>query len=205
MKRIPSHIAARMRTVAPAIGAFSLVAVGTLIALPDDQSGKTPDLVPTVVATAVVEAGSSSNLLRNHVEVRDIAPSARADGALTSIEQIPDGVVTYDIVSGQQVLETSFSATSVAALGDGYVAVSVRLNPQQWVGPVIVAGNVVDVYDVFNEDTTLVAHRAVILDAPDVTSVEPNDETIVSLGVKRESLPDVLVAATNNRIWLTGV
>ena len=205
MKRLPTHIATRLRTIGPAIGAFSMVTVGTLIALPDDNSSKAPDLVPTVVATAVVEGGSDSNLLRNHVEVRNIAPSARADGALSAIEQIPDGVVTSDIVTGQQVLETSFSATTVAALGEGYVAVSVRLNPQQWVGPVIVAGNVVDVYDVFNEESTLVAHRAVILDAPDARSIEPNDETIVSLGVKRESLSGVLVAATNSRIWLTGI
>lgn len=194
----------RLREFAPAIGAFALVAVGTFVALPKDDPADATDLVPTVVATEDMPGGSDSDEVRSKVEIRFIDPAARARGALSTTAAIPDGVLIADLVTGQQLLSTSFSSTAVAALGDDYVAVSVRLDPQEWVGPVIITGNTVDVYDVFNEETTLVARGAVILDAPDPRSLEPTDDTVVSLGVRRESLPALLVAATNNRIWLTG-
>lgn len=203
--RLSPSASARLRTIGPALAAFALVTIGTLIALPNDDSADANDKVPTVVATATMSSGTDTSDVRTKVEIRDLDPSARAQGALTSIDEIPDGVIAIGLVPGQQLLESSFASTSVAALGPDYVAVSVRLDPQQWVGPVIIAGNVVDVYDVFNEVTTLVAHEAVILDAPAADGLAPQDETIVSLGVRKESLPAVLVAATNNRIWLTGV
>lgn len=203
--RLSPTAAARVRTVGPALAAFSLVAIGTLVALPNDDQATADDRIPTVVATSRLASGTDTDSVRANVEVRELDPEARAAGALTSIDDIPDGVIAAPLVPGQQLLASSFASTSVAALGPDFVAVSVRLDPQQWVGPVIIAGNVVDVYDVFNEETTLVAHEAVILDAPAADGLAPQDETIVSLGVRKESLPAVLVAATNNRIWLTGV
>jgi hypothetical protein len=203
-RKIPPVVAARVKSLAPAIGAFALVAVGTLVALPDGKSSEASARIPTVVAVGEIAAGTTTDEMRGRIEILNLEPEARAAGALTSVADIPDGVLTGDLVDGQQVLASGFSATQVAALGDDYAAVSVRLDPQQWVGPVIITGDVVDVYDVFNEETTLVASGAVILDAPDPESLDPNEETIISLGVRRESLPALLVAATNNRVWLTG-
>jgi hypothetical protein len=133
-----------------------------------------------------------------------IEASARAEGAIGSLDELPDGVLAYGHVAGQQILLTSFAQSSVRSLGKGYVAISVKLDPQRWVGALLEAGRIVDVYDTDDVSPRRVAVRAVILESPNPAELMPTEDTLVSIGIPEESLPDVLKAVANNRVWLVG-
>ncbi|MEY3680763.1 MAG: hypothetical protein RL547_1376 [Actinomycetota bacterium] len=192
-----------LKRFAPALLAFVLVAFGTLMVLPkDDDVANADQRQPTLVLTDDAEAGTPiADLV---TEVRMLEVDARATGALTSIEGLPEGVLVTDHVAGQQLLATSFAANVVEGLGKGFVAVSVRLDAQRWVGPLVTTGDVVDVYDIGVDAATPIAREAVVLEAPAPTDLGPRDESVISLGVPESSLSEVLVAASANRIWLVG-
>ena len=131
---------------------------------------------------------------------------ARSEGAIASLDDLPVGVLAFDHVPGQQILFTSFARNHVSSLGTNFVAVSVTLDPQRWVGPWLQAGRIVDVYDTNEPQPALVATRAVILDAPEESAdiLEPTQDAVVSLGVPKEALVGVLAAAENGTVWLVG-
>ena len=195
-----------IRRFAPAAGAFLLVAGGTLFALPNsDDGGSTTKQLPTVVAIAPLAGGSDSEQVRASVEIRQVDIEDRPVGALSATSEIPDGVLVAPHVVGQQLLETSFAENKVEALGDNYVSVSVRLESQRWVGPVLISGMTVNIFEITLTGATEVAKKAVVLEAPTPDDVEPKADAIVSLGIPRDSLPKVLLAASENRLWLVGV
>ncbi len=192
-----------VRKAAPVAVAFSLTFVGILALVPrgEDDRG---ELVPVAVATRSLADGTTANAVKNGAEIRMIEASARAEGAVGSLDELPEGVLAYDHVAGQQILLTSFAQSRVRSLGEGYVAISVKLDPQRWVGALLEAGRIVDVYDTDDVSPRRVAVRAVILESPNPADLLPTEDTLVSIGVPAESLPDVLTAVANNRVWLVG-
>lgn len=194
-----------LKRFAPATLAFVLVAFGTLLVLPkNDEAANADERQPTLVLVRGVEAGTPASELVTDVEVKMLEPDARATGALSSLDEIPDGVLISNHVPGEQLLASSFAANVVEGLGVGFVAVSVRLDAQRWVGPLVTTGDVVDVYDIGDEVALPIARDAVVLEAPTPTDLGPRDEAVISLGVPQSSLSAVLVAANDNRIWLVG-
>jgi hypothetical protein len=194
-----------LKRFAPAALAFVLVAFGTLMVLPkNDEAANADERQPTLVLTQAVEAGTSSSDLTARVEVKMLEADARATGVLSSVEDLPEGVLISDHVAGEQLLASSFAANVVEGLGVGFVAVSVRLDAQRWVGPLVTTGDVVDVYDIGDDAALPIARDAVVLEAPSPTELGPRDEAVISLGVPQSSLSAVLVAANDNRIWLVG-
>lgn len=187
----------------PAVLAFTLVVLGVLLVLPDDNDEvKANQDVPVVVALNSLSSGASASQVRNNVEVRMVPETSRASGAISSIAELPDGALAYTHVAGQQILKTSFSVNQLLALGDGYVAVSIRVESQRWVGPYVMSGKSVNIYDTNITTASLISADAVILGTPETEDLEPKQETIISLGVKQESLAAVLVAASEDRLWL---
>lgn len=194
-----------LKRFAPAALAFVLVAFGTLMVLPkNDEAANADERQPTLVLTQAVEAGTSSSDLTARVEVKMLEADARATGVLSSVEDLPEGVLISDHVAGEQLLASSFAANVVEGLGEGFVAVSIRLDAQRWVGPLVTTGDVVDVYDIGDDAALPIARGAVVLEAPSPTELGPRDEAVISLGVPQSSLSAVLVAANDNRIWLVG-
>lgn len=192
------------RLIIPA-AAFALAAGGAMLALP--RSSERTDAaakVATVVVVDPVEAGTGTDELTKHVEVRQLESGARADGALESVDQLPSGVLVADMVPGQQVLSSSITENVVTAVGEGFVSVSVRLDSQRWTGPVRATGKTVNVFSINAGVATLISSGAVVLDSPDMSGLEPRDDAIVSLAVRRESLKAVLAAAMEDKLWLTG-
>lgn len=186
----------------PAFAVFALVGTGVYAALPDDGNADGTALVPVVVATRALPEGTSTDELRRGVTVRMVPRDARADGAVTSVSAIPDGVLAYGHVGGQQILATSVAEDHVSSLGADYVAVSVMLDTQRWAGPLLQSGRRVEVWDTAESGPKMVAADAVVLDAPSPAGLEPADDTVVSIGVRRESVAAVLLAAANKRVWL---
>ena len=199
------NIPSMIRRNLPAVGAFVLVTLGSLLVSPGGDGGAEADpRLPTVVAIAPIPKGALSTEIESSVEVRLVAPEARAEGALSSLEEIPQGVVATDHVVGQQLLASSFNGEQLRAVGDGYTAVSVRLDPQRWAGPLAVTGKIVDVYDVVDGEATLIASDAVIVSAPDAAALGSRDEAIVTIAVTDESLRNLLIAANSGSVWLVG-
>ena len=187
----------------PAVLAFLLVVVGVLLLVPsNDNEAKANLEVPVVVAESSLASGATASQVRGNVAVRMVPETARAAGAFTSIEELPDGVLAYSHVAGQQILKTSFSQNQLVALGEGYVAVSIRVESQRWIGPYVMSGSSVNIFDTEVASASLISTDAVILGVPETKDLEPKQDTVISLGVKRESLSAVLIAASENRIWL---
>ena len=191
------------RRVLPAAAAFSLTFIGVLALVPRNSKSD-EGLVPVLMATRSLSDGTPADTVGSAVEVRMVPASVRADGAIVGKDALPDGVLAYDLVAGQQVLVSSFAESRVRSLGKGFVAISVKLDPQRWVGALLEAGRIVDVYDTTETGPRRVASRAVILQSPETSDLSPSEDTLVSLGVPEASLGDVLLAVTNNRIWLVG-
>lgn len=191
------------RRLLPASAAFVMAFVGVLALAPRGDDADR-DLVPVLMATRNLSDGTAADVVDDAVEVRMVPVAVRAEGAITSLDSLPEGVLAYDLVPGQQVLVTAFAASRVRSLGDGYVAVSAKLDPQRWVGALLEAGRIVDVYDTNETGPVRIASRAVILQSPETADLAPSEDTLVSLGVPEASLADVLLAIANNRVWLVG-
>ncbi|MBU3688710.1 MAG: hypothetical protein B7C54_12685 [Acidimicrobiales bacterium mtb01] len=189
------------RATAPMV-AFVCVGVGGLLLLPRDESND--QRLPTLVAASDIADGTDAARVRSRVEVRMLPPEARASGVLSAAEEIPDGVLAYSHESGQQILTSSFAADRIAALGDDFVAVSIRVDSPRWVGPLVITGRIVDLYEVDAEEVRLITTDAVIVDAPDPENLGAKDDAVVVLGVRKDALGAVVLAASNNAIWLVG-
>jgi hypothetical protein len=56
------------------------------------------------------------------------------------------------------------------------VAISVRLDSQRWVGPVLLTGRTVNVYDIDPEGPRLISPEAVVVEAESPNNVDPKQE-----------------------------
>lgn len=196
--------AAMLRRIAPVIGSFVLVAIGVLVLAGGNRSSSASadDLTPTVVAISGIDAGTSVADLGPLVEMRMLPADARAQGAVSSVGDLGSGVTAAPIVAGQQVLRSSLVADVREDLGRGLVAVSAKLDPAQWAGPVATTGSRVDVYAIGGATAELIARGVVVLDAPDPATLTPQQETIVTLGVQVDDVPRVIGAVSGAGIWL---
>ncbi len=86
-------LAATLRRHWVTVTAFFLVLLGTLAVVPrGDEKADATKRVPTLVVTKSLDDGSSAAIVRTAVEVRDLDPEARASGALSSLDEIPEGL-----------------------------------------------------------------------------------------------------------------
>jgi hypothetical protein len=194
-----------VRRVGPALAAFVLVAVGVLVLAGGGQDRATaePDVMrPTLVAVGPIEAGASVDALGSRTEVRMLPADARAEGSVESLAQLPAGVLAAAHVAGQQVLATSVVEDVRGRLGRGMVAVSATLDPAQWSGPVTTTGTRVNVYAIGAQSAELIAVGAVVLNAPDPSTLAPQQESVVTLGVPDAQVPRVIGAVAGAGIWL---
>jgi hypothetical protein len=195
----------RVRRLAPAGIAFTLVALGAATALPSKGDSREEEMrVAVLVASKSLRTGASASDVARLAEVRMVDGSLVAEGALTSLDQIPEGVLAVPVVRGQQLVSSSFADDRVAALGTGFASVAVDLGAQRWIGPLITSGAVVDVYDVGPEGVTLIANDAVVMEHPEVSEAQPSQDALITLGVPKASLAGVLQSAGLGQIWLVG-
>lgn len=194
-----------LRRIAPPVIAFIVAASGAAIMVNSSSSSvvAAPQQFPTVVAITDLEAGSSASSLASRTEIRQLPAEARAAGAVASLAELPaDSILTSAMVAGQQILGTSVDADPRASVGSGLVAVSAKLDPQQWAGPVAISGSRVDVYAVTSPSATLIARGVVVLDAPDPMTLAPQQEAIIILGVAPTEVAAVIGAISGDGIWL---
>lgn len=189
----------------PALLAFGCVLIGSLLLLP--RSGDTAEAearVSVVVLTRDIAGGTTADVVRGAAVLRELPREAVPEDSLDSLDDIPGGVLAIDHVAGQQLTAHSFARNRVAAVGPDYLVVSIRLTAQSWSGAVRIAGDIVDVYSLSESDTTLISNSAVVLDSPPLENLQPSEDSIITLAVRRATLPAVLLAAQAERIWLVG-
>ena len=193
------------RNIAAPLGAGILVMVGTyaLVGTSDDTSAAEENLVPTVVVLEPIGAGTDTAAIADVLEVRLLPASVRPEGALSDLESIPAGVLASDVVTGEQLLESSIALDEVDALGGSFTSISVRVDAQRWAGPYGATGDVVDIYR-SGETIELIISDAVIIDAPPLEQLDPRAESIVTLAVPDESITEIISAASQNEIWMVG-
>ena len=193
-----------LRRVGPALVAFVLVALGVLVLAGGSKSSSasSEELRSTVVAITSIPAGTTTDQLPSMVEVRMLSANARAQGAIESIEVLGDGVLGSDHVAGQQILLSSVVDDERQDLGKGTVAVSAKLDPAQWAGPVAATGTRVNVFAIGGTAAELIATNVVIIDAPDPSSLTPQQEAIITLGVATADVARVIGAVSSAGIWL---
>ncbi|MGA0963233.1 MAG: hypothetical protein ACO3SZ_10415 [Ilumatobacteraceae bacterium] len=207
MSRSPLGIrrSAPGRNVAAPLAAGLLVMVGTylLISTSDDSTTANEDLIPSIVAVEPIAAGTDTSDLGSAVDIRMLPTSARPDGALSDLESLPQGVLTSDLVVGQQLLESSVALDKVDALGGDFISVSVRVDAQRWAGPYASTGDRVDIYR-SGDTTELIVSNAVIINAPLLEDLDPRAESIVTLAVPEAAVTNIISAASQNEIWMVG-
>jgi hypothetical protein len=89
-----------------------------------------------------------------------------------------------------------------SSLGNGRVAVSARLDPAQWTGPVATTGNHVNVYAIGGNNAELIATDVIVLDSPDPSTLTPQQEAVVTLGVTDAQVSRVIGAVSGAGVWL---
>lgn len=189
----------------PAMLAFTFVLAGSWVLLPRDKDTVVADArTNVVVLTQAMPRGSSVPDVRNAATVRSLPSEAVVDGAFDSLDDLTDGVLAVDHASGQQLTGLSFVRNRVAAVGPDFVVTSVRLSAQHWSGALRISGDVVDVYALSDTGAIMVSPGAVVLDSPPLDDVLPSDDAVITIAVRRESLPAVLVAAQQEQLWLVG-
>lgn len=189
----------------PAMLAFSFVLAGSWMLLPRDEDTADADAqVNVVVLTRAMDEGTPAGEIRNAATVRSLPAEAVTDGAFDSIDDITDGVLAVDHAAGQQLTMLSFARNRVAAVGPDFVVTSVRMSAQNWSGALRISGDVVDVYALTDTGAAMVSPGAVVLDFPSLDDLQPTDDAVITIAVRRDSLPAVLLAAREERLWLVG-
>lgn len=196
----------RLRRLGLPLLAGTLVTVGalTLMAGTGGDASSSVDLFPTVVAARRIAPGTRTDDLAGLVELRELPATARAEGAVSSLDALPGGTTVGELVPGQQVLASSIADDPIDAIGDNLVAVSVRLDPQRWTGPFTTTGATVDIYETADDGTELIVTGAQIVNAPDTTELDPRSEAVITLAVPTNSVAAVIAAGANGHIWMVG-
>jgi hypothetical protein len=189
----------------PAMLAFSFVLAGSWMLLPRDEDTASADAqVDVLVLEQEMPEGATASAVRDAASVRSLPAEAVVVGAFDSFDDITDGVLTIDHAQGQQLTAHSFARNRVAAVGPEFVVTSVRMSAQNWSGALRISGDVVDVYALTDTGAAMVSAGAVVLDSPSLDDLQPVDEAVITIAVRRETLPAVLFAAREERLWLVG-
>lgn len=194
-----------LKRIGPALAAFVLVALGVMVLAGGNKKSadaSSDGLRATVVAIAPLAQGTTVSGLGPQVEVRMLPTNARAQGAVEALTDLPDGVLAVDVVPGQQVLSSSIVDDVRKSLGNGRVAVSARLDPAQWTGPVSATGNRVNVYAIGGTNAELIATDVIVLASPDPSTLTPQQEAVVTLGVTDAQVSRVIGAVSGAGVWL---
>lgn len=194
-----------LKRIGPVFAAFVLVALGVIVLAggnKESADATNDGLRATVVAVAPIAEGVSTNDLKSRVEIRMLPSDARAQGAIESVDGLPDGVVSGELVPGQQVLTSSIIDDVRRSLGNGRVAISARLDPAQWSGPVASTGTRVDIYAIGGSNAELIATDVIVLAAPDPSTLTSQQEAVITLGVADVFISRVIGAVSGAGVWL---
>ncbi len=211
------------------LAAVVLALLGTLLLVSyvhtaKDNAVAGEQLVPVLVLTDDVAAGTKSSDLASHVKTEQVPAKVKAAGAITSIAELNGTVASVNLIKGEQVVNTRFAAVAAsgrAAAPDGLLEVTVPLDPQRALGGLLQPGNKVAVVITLDDDgngkaVTHMQLQKVLVTAVQVAQTDnsssssdsadtkkaPTGTMMVTLAVDAPSVEKIVFAAEHGHIWL---
>jgi pilus assembly protein CpaB len=211
--------------VLAAVGALLLI---TYVRSAADRAAAAEALVPVLVTTGPVPAGTPASELADLVDTVDVPPGARADDAVTDLAALDGLLAAADMVTGEQLLAARFLAPGqTAGVAPDRLRVTVRLEPERALGGEVRVGDTVGVllsYDPFEEEdgtqspnmTHLELHKVPVTRVQhDVSSAAmtepavaegvesaPTGALLITLALDAPSVEQVVFAAEHGFVWL---
>lgn len=214
------------------VGALALALVGTMVLVTyvngaEDRALAGQKTVRVLVAAEPIDAGTPASELEGKLEFEKIPAKVRAEGAVTSLDELGDRVTNTDLLPGEQVVKARFAEPDEASAGGAVpggsdlLQATVALDPERALGGLVKPGDTVGVVASFDEpDVTGVALHQV-----KVTNVQleqssgtegtqggqaegeeaadaPTGRFLVTLAVDSDSLEKIVFAAEHGTLWL---
>ena len=207
-------------TAAALLAVLGAVVIVTYVNHADARARADEQLVPVLVVTKPVPAGTSAGALADDVSTQQVPKRLAATGTLSSLSSVAGKVANADLLPGEQLLAGRFTDPAVyrpagaATVPDGDVEVSVSLDVQRAAGGVLKAGDQVGVQVVEQPNGASdvaplkVAHafHAVLVTrvlAPSAKT-DPNGTYTITLAMTQPDAETVILGGTATKaVWLS--
>ncbi|WEV76984.1 RcpC/CpaB family pilus assembly protein [Janibacter cremeus] len=222
------------RLLAAAV-ALVLTIIGTLVIVSyvagaDERAMSDLEPVKVLVVTEEIPKGTSAGQLADRVALETVPASAKAPGALSSLDEVSGQVVETELATGEQLPAHRFvEPDALAAAGEveapaGMHQITVRLDRTRVVGGHLLAGEKVGIFvslegEAQDGKTHLMDHNVLVTrvqggvappadpaaePAAEPAAAAPPAETIlVTLALDAPAAEKVVYAAEYERIWLS--
>lgn len=213
------------------IAALVLAVIGTVLLVnyvsnADRRAQSSLDPVDVVVVEKPVPAGTSVQELSSYVQIRSVPSAAKADGALTALDQGSGQVTAVALEPGEQLLGSRLINPAerimpgAVPVPEGMQEVTVLLPPESVVGGTIRAGDLVGLFVTQTDpNNALAASTQLVFDkvlvtaiqqapattgtAQEGTSAVPSGSSFVTLARNSTDAAKVILSARVGNIWLT--
>ncbi len=210
------------------VAALVLAAAGTIGLVGYVQGAKEnavagEKLVPVYVVTDKIAAGTPAASVANSVETQKVPAKVKAQDAVTNLSQVKNEVTSIDLLPGEQLVTSRFSAavdtSSVKGVPAGLFGATFSLDPEQALGGQVRAGDHVAVVGMVQDPTSTDQKAVMLAGNVLVTSVQidgsngqsvnrkqvtdaPTGKFFVTVALDQAGLEKVVAAANGGRIWL---
>lgn len=213
------------------IAALVLAIIGTVMLVnyvsnADRRAQASLDPVDVVVVERPVPAGTTVQELSSYIRLRPMPSTAKADGALTSLDLGSGKITSVALEPGEQLLGSRLIdpgqriTPGSVPVPEGMQEVTIVLPPESVVGGTLRAGDLVGLFvtltDPANQqiaNTQLVFDKVLVTavqqaPAPAETTVEgtsavPSGSSFVTLARNSTDAAKVILSARTGNIWLT--
>ncbi|MDH3294739.1 MAG: RcpC/CpaB family pilus assembly protein [Acidimicrobiia bacterium] len=212
-------------------GAVGVITLVRYVQTAEDRALAGQQLVDVVVVTEPVAAGTSADQLAPLVEIRQVAASSRAPGAVTDLGSLDGLYTSVDLVPGEQLLAARFEDESArrvvgteVEIPAGLIEVTIQVVATRAVGGQVIPGDELAVVAFFDDITPndgsldpasgILLRRALITNiqssTPESLSTEeasqrrqtPATDFLVTLAVEPTETERLVFANEYGRIWL---
>ncbi len=126
-------------------GVFTLV---RFVQTSEERALAGQELVEVYIVSDAIQAGTPAKELESSVEKRKIPANIKADGSIVDLSKLGELVTSVDLVAGEQLVQSRFSASlsrTVAGgqvpVPDGLLEATIQINPERAVGGQIEPGD----------------------------------------------------------------
>lgn len=206
-----------------AIAAALLAVLGAVVILnyvsgADARAQAGEDLVPVLVVTGDVAAGTKADALGDRVAVEQVPARLAAPGSTDDLADLSGKVTDAALLPGEQVLTGRFVDPAVfrpagsVAVPAGQVEVSVSLEAQRAVGGTVKAGDLVGVQLTAQQSAATgltglrvsdVLHSVLVTRVAAPAAGDPAGAYLVTLAVSPKDASTVILGATAGALWLS--
>ena len=203
------------------VASVILAAVGTALLVAyvrsaEDRALKGEEPASVLVVTEPIPRGTKAEAIAAKVRSETVPAKVVAKGAVSELGALADKVTAIELLPGEQVLQSRFSAagaTEQAGVPPGSLKVTVVLDAVRVLGGQLRQGDSVGVIVSFDDPSTthMIVQKVPVTDVRTdagvpvtsaATEAGPAGRLLVTLAVDASSAERVVFAAEHGRIWL---